>query len=124
MVLQHGGLRLSNPLARRLTGFTDFGQSGADRWAAAPVPPGQPPRPTPGLTGPVVPGTPAWDTGGDDLLGAALQVRRRGGRWEGRYDLLGAALQVRWGRVGDRCVESWDSSHHPSLQAPHVPPFT
>lgn len=73
MVLRHGGLRLSNPMARRLTGFTAFGQAGADSWASAPVPAGQPPRPGPGFTGPVVPMTSAVDTGGDDLLAAAVQ---------------------------------------------------
>lgn len=73
MVLQHAGLRLANPTARRLTGFTGFGQEGADGWAAAPVPPGHPPRPQPGQTGPVDPSVPAWDTGGADLLAAALQ---------------------------------------------------
>ena len=73
MVLRHGGLRLSNPMARRLTGFTAFGQAGADSWAAAPVSAGQPPRPGPGFTGPVVPTVSAADTGGDDLLSAAVQ---------------------------------------------------
>jgi hypothetical protein len=73
MVLRHAGLRLNNPVARRLVGFTAYGQQGADAWASAPVPPGQPLRPRPGQTGPIEPGIAAWDTDGPGLLAAAIQ---------------------------------------------------